>query len=54
MGSERLGLTEAQQAACDQVVSIPMVGTGDSLNLGVAASILLYEVFHQQHVKGSP
>jgi len=54
MGSERLGLTEAQQAACDQVVSIPMIGTGDSLNLGVAASILLYEVFHQRHVKGSP
>jgi TrmH family RNA methyltransferase len=48
MGSERLGLTEAQRAACDLVVSIPMVGTGDSLNLGVATSVVLYELFHQR------
>ena len=46
MGSERLGLTDAQQAACNLVVSIPMVGTGDSLNLGVATSVVLYEIFH--------
>lgn len=48
MGSERLGLLPVQQAACDVLVHIPMVGTCDSLNLGVAASIMLYEVFHQQ------
>jgi RNA methyltransferase, TrmH family len=47
MGSERLGLSPAQQAACDLLVRIPMIGAGDSLNLGVATSIVLYEAFHQ-------
>jgi TrmH family RNA methyltransferase len=48
MGSERTGLSPAQQAACDQLVQIAMVGTADSLNLGVATSIVLYEIFYQQ------
>ncbi len=48
MGSERLGLSTQQQAACDLLVRIPMVGTCDSLNLGVATSIILYEMFQQQ------
>jgi RNA methyltransferase, TrmH family len=47
MGSERLGLTAEQQSACDMLVSIPMIGTSDSLNLGVATSIVLYEIFYQ-------
>ncbi|MCK5922341.1 MAG: RNA methyltransferase [Methylococcales bacterium] len=47
MGSERLGLSPEQQAMCDEVVSIPMVGASDSLNLAVATSLMLYEVFHQ-------
>ena len=47
MGSERLGLTPAQQAACDLQVRIPMVGNADSLNLGVATSLELYAVFLQ-------
>jgi TrmH family RNA methyltransferase len=48
MGSERLGLTPEMQAVCDQMVQIPMTGRCDSLNLGVATSIVLYEIFHQQ------
>jgi TrmH family RNA methyltransferase len=48
MGSERTGLSPTQQAASDQLVQIPMVGTADSLNLGVATSIVLYEIFYQQ------
>ncbi len=47
MGSERLGLSSEQQALCDQMVSIPMVGRSDSLNLAVATGIVLYEVFYQ-------
>jgi TrmH family RNA methyltransferase len=47
MGSERLGLSAEQQAVCDLLVRIPMVGRGDSLNLAVATSVLLYEVFDQ-------
>jgi TrmH family RNA methyltransferase len=52
MGSERTGLSPQQQAACDLLVQIPMVGTCDSLNLGVATSIILYEIFYQQRPAG--
>jgi TrmH family RNA methyltransferase len=48
MGSERMGLTKEHIEACDQVVSIPMVGKSDSLNLAVAAGVMLYEIFNQQ------
>jgi TrmH family RNA methyltransferase len=48
MGSERLGLSEEHMRACDQLVSIPMVGRSDSLNLAVAAGVMLYEIFNQQ------
>src|SRR6266567_2234252 len=47
MGSERLGLSSEQQAICDLVVKIPMVGRSDSLNLAVATGIVLYEIFYQ-------
>jgi TrmH family RNA methyltransferase len=47
MGSERLGLAPEQQALCDQMVSIPMVGRSDSLNLAVATGVMLYEMFNQ-------
>ena len=48
MGSEREGLSPAQQAACDAVVSIPMVGRSDSLNLAVATGVALYEIFYRR------
>lgn len=48
MGSEREGLTEAQRQFCDHLVAIPMQGSVDSLNLGVATSLVLYEVMHQR------
>jgi RNA methyltransferase, TrmH family len=48
MGSEPRGLSREQQALCDMMVNIPMVGHSDSLNLAVATGIMLYEVFNQQ------
>ena len=48
MGSERLGLSAEQQALCDTVVKIPMVGQSDSLNLAVATGVTLYEMFNQR------
>jgi len=42
LGSEQKGLTQAQKAACDAVVSLPMRGRANSINLAVAAGILLY------------
>jgi TrmH family RNA methyltransferase len=45
MGGERKGLSAQQQAACDIVVKLPMVGSCDSLNLAVATGVMLYELF---------
>jgi TrmH family RNA methyltransferase len=48
MGSEPRGLSAERQALCDTLVTIPMVGHNDSLNLAVATGIVLYEIFNQQ------
>ena len=48
MGSERHGLLEHHLRLCDAVVSIPMVGKSDSLNLAVSTAVVLYEVFNQR------
>ena len=42
LGSEQKGLSDEQIAACDVTVSMPMRGKVSSLNLSVAAGILLY------------
>ncbi len=43
MGSEGSGISRLVRESCDYVVSIPMDGHIDSLNVSVAAGILLYE-----------
>jgi TrmH family RNA methyltransferase len=43
LGSERYGLSDEWRAAADVLVSIPMRGVADSLNVGHAAALLLYE-----------
>jgi TrmH family RNA methyltransferase len=43
LGSEQKGLSPEQTAACDVTVSLPMRGRASSLNLAVAAGILLYQ-----------
>ena len=47
LGGERHGLSDHHLEACDTVVRIPMVGRADSLNLAVAAGVMLYEVFNR-------
>jgi TrmH family RNA methyltransferase len=47
MGSERQGLSLTQQACCDLMVSLPMRGRSDSLNLAVATGVMLYELLSQ-------
>ena len=42
LGSEQKGLSPAQMEACDLTVSMPMRGKVSSLNLSVAAGVLLY------------
>ncbi len=47
LGEERQGLTPLQRELCADLVRIPMVGAADSLNLAVAGSLLLYEVYRR-------
>lgn len=42
LGNEGAGLSADVRAACDRVISIPMHGNAESLNVAVAAGILLY------------
>jgi TrmH family RNA methyltransferase len=49
MGSEQKGLPPQAQDICTALVTIPMIGSVDSLNLANATSVLLYEIFSQQH-----
>jgi RNA methyltransferase, TrmH family len=44
LGSEGTGLPPDLLASADLSVAIPMTGTAESLNLAVAAGILLFEV----------
>ena len=44
LGSEREGLSREQAAVCDQLVRLPMRGHVSSLNLAVAAGVVLYAV----------
>lgn len=48
LGEERKGLSAQQEALCSHFVRIPMKEGNDSLNLGVAGSLLLYEVLRQR------
>lgn len=43
MGAESAGLTAEEIALTDEAVRIPMKGSTESLNVAVAAGILLYE-----------
>lgn len=48
LGPESTGLTTEELQAADQTVSIPMHGAVESLNVSVAAGILLYEAARQR------
>jgi TrmH family RNA methyltransferase len=50
MGPESTGLTDAETKSASQIVSIPMHGAVESLNVSVAAGILLFEAARQRSV----
>lgn len=54
LGEERKGLTQSQRKLCDRFVRIPMVGEIDSLNLAVAGSLMMYEVFRYPRISRQP
>jgi 23S rRNA (guanosine2251-2'-O)-methyltransferase len=43
-----LGLSEQLLEICDFNVRIPMAGRVNSINVAVAAGVLLYEMFNQR------
>jgi 23S rRNA (guanosine2251-2'-O)-methyltransferase len=52
LGAEGKGLHELVRKRCDFLVSIPMLGHVPSLNVSVAAGVVLYEIARQRRHKG--
>ncbi|HWL65798.1 MAG TPA: RNA methyltransferase [Actinomycetota bacterium] len=48
IGNESWGLTPESRALMDETVAIPMPGPAESLNAGIAGSILLFECVRQR------
>ena len=48
VGSEEKGVSASLIKISDQLISIPMKGTIGSLNVSVAAGMMLYEVLRQR------
>jgi 23S rRNA (guanosine2251-2'-O)-methyltransferase len=52
LGAEGRGLRPLVRRACDAAVSIPQAGRVESLNVSVAAAVLLYEAARQRSADG--
>jgi 23S rRNA (guanosine2251-2'-O)-methyltransferase len=50
LGSEGEGLSHRVEEVCDVLVSLPLLGSVGSLNVSVAAGILLFEVLRQRGI----
>ncbi len=53
MGSEGKGLRRLVREKCDAVISIPMRGRLNSLNVSVAAGVVLFEALRQRAARSS-
>jgi len=51
LGAEGKGVHELVRKKCDFLISIPMLGKVPSLNVSVAAGIMLYEIVRQRRQK---
>jgi RNA methyltransferase, TrmH family len=51
MGNEGQGITPECAACATHLIKIPMLGQAESLNVGVATGILLYEAVRQRQMK---
>uniref|UniRef100_A0A914Y6F6 tRNA/rRNA methyltransferase SpoU type domain-containing protein n=1 Tax=Panagrolaimus superbus TaxID=310955 RepID=A0A914Y6F6_9BILA len=48
MGAEGEGMRRLTRETCDELVSIPMMGAVESLNVSVASAVCLYETLRQR------
>ena len=53
LGAEGTGLRRLVRDRCDRLVRLPMLGAVDSLNVSVAAGVVLYEAVRQRAGRGS-
>lgn len=51
LGSEEKGISDEILRLCDELVAIPQYGHINSLNVSVAAGIMLYEVVRQRNLR---
>jgi RNA methyltransferase, TrmH family len=49
-GSEQYGITKEGKQLCDDLLSIPMKGNADSLNLAMSVGIIIYDRLRQRMV----
>lgn len=49
MGSEKDGLPPEILDRCDEIVKLPMLGQADSLNVNIAATLILFEAVRQRY-----
>jgi 23S rRNA (guanosine2251-2'-O)-methyltransferase len=52
IGSEGKGIRPLVQKQCDQLITIPMQSDFDSLNVSVAAAVIMFEAVRQQMAPG--
>jgi len=52
MGTEHTGLTDEALAGADELITIPMQGLVQSLNVSVSAALILYEAQRQREAAG--
>lgn len=52
LGAEGPGLRRLTKETCDVLTKIPMFGTVESLNVSVAAGVVLYEAVRQRRARG--
>ena len=53
LGNESWGIEESSRLLLDDIVGIPMPGPAESLNVGIAGSVLLFEAVRQRRAAGA-